>query len=260
MSKIGENGAINCTTMRTAALVGTESPGGSAARGGDSNSVPVIAPAPGDARKATRSATSRGWVGRPIEIPPGEAPSGPFARPRSPCRRFSPMRESRPRQQQLPLNRGDVDDDARAPLKHLRQQRPIQPHRWKQILVERPLPFGVIECRETPAGNGRTADDMNNDVNSASYSVTASTTAAQPSAVAISAATNKSSGASVSGRARADASTLAPPSRIAPLQLRRFPSCRPSRACASRQGRGRHASPDLQGADSVISRQAETVG
>ena len=60
-----------------------------------------------------------------------------------------------------------MDDDARALLKHLRQERPIQPHRWKQILVECALPFGVIECGEASAGSGRTADDMNNNVDAA---------------------------------------------------------------------------------------------
>ena len=260
MSKIGENGAINCTTMRTAALVGTESPGGLGStrrqlrfRAGDRSGA--------GRREESNEISNFSGLGWATNWNPARESHQALLRGRVVrAAGFRQSRKSRPRQRQLPLNRGDVDDDARAPLKHLRQQRPIQPHRWKQILVERPLPFDVIECGESSAGNGRTADDMNNDVDSASYSVTASTTAAQPSAVAISAATNKSSGASVSGRARADASTLAPPSRIAPLQLRRFPSCRPSRACASRQGRGRHASPDLQGADSVISRQAETVG
>ena len=50
-----------------------------------------------------------------------------------------------------------MDDDARTMVEHLRQQYPVQPDRWKQILIERAPPFSVIEHGEADARSGSRA-------------------------------------------------------------------------------------------------------
>ena len=117
MSKIGENGAINCTTMRTAALVGTESPGGLGStrrqlkfRAGDRS---------GAGRREESNEISNfsglGWATR-LKSRRRKSHQAPLRGRVVRAAGFRQSRKTRPRQRQLPLNRGDMDDDARAPL------------------------------------------------------------------------------------------------------------------------------------------------
>ena len=132
-------------------------------------------------------------------------------------------------QRQLPLDRGDVDDDAGAPLEHRRQQRAIQPHGREQVQVERALPLPVVEHREAARGRRRAADDMDDDVDRRrAASATASATAAQPSAVAMSAATNRSPArGSVGRRAGGGRGRSRRARAAAPRRLRRCPCVPP---------------------------------
>ena len=60
-----------------------------------------------------------------------------------------------------------MDDYASALFEHHRQQSAIQPHRGQKIKVERALPLVVIEHRKAARRRRRSANDMDNDVDSA---------------------------------------------------------------------------------------------
>ena len=52
-------------------------------------------------------------------------------------------------------------------VEHLWQKGAIQPDSRKQVEVERPLPFIIIEHREAARRGRRTSNDMNHDVDAA---------------------------------------------------------------------------------------------
>lgn len=58
------------------------------------------------------------------------------------------------RQRHLPLDRGDMDDDARSLLDHRRQQSPVQAHSRQKIEIELLLPLRVVEDRESARRSG----------------------------------------------------------------------------------------------------------
>ncbi len=60
-----------------------------------------------------------------------------------------------------------MNDHARAPLEHRRQQRPIEPDRRQQVEVERAPPFLVVEHGEAARRRRRAAQHMNEDVDAA---------------------------------------------------------------------------------------------
>src|ERR1700676_3837227 len=65
------------------------------------------------------------------------------------------------------LNRSDMYDDAGALLDHRRQERAIEAHGAEEVLVERLVPFRVVEYGEAARRRGGTAHDMNDDVDTA---------------------------------------------------------------------------------------------
>ena len=60
-----------------------------------------------------------------------------------------------------------MDDHARALFKHRWQERAIKPDGRQQIKVERAIPFVVIEHRKAARRRRRSADDMDEDVETA---------------------------------------------------------------------------------------------
>ena len=55
-------------------------------------------------------------------------------------------------------------DNAGALLDHRRQERAIEAHGAEEVLVERLVPFRVVEYGEAARRRGRAADDMRDDV------------------------------------------------------------------------------------------------
>ena len=58
-------------------------------------------------------------------------------------------------------------DEAGALLDHRRQERPIEAHGAEEVLVQRLVPFRVVEHGESARRRGGAADDMNDDVDAA---------------------------------------------------------------------------------------------
>src|SRR5262245_46458969 len=65
------------------------------------------------------------------------------------------------------LNRRDMNDDARSPRKHRRQQPPVQPHGWHQIQIDLLVPLRIIECGKPARRCLRPAKNVHDDVDGA---------------------------------------------------------------------------------------------
>ena len=60
-----------------------------------------------------------------------------------------------------------MNDHATASVEHFRQKSPVHSDRRKKVLLERAVPFAVIERHEAATGSRRTANDMYDDVDPA---------------------------------------------------------------------------------------------
>jgi hypothetical protein len=56
-----------------------------------------------------------------------------------------------------------MDHHTRSLRDHRWDERPIEPHRRKQVLVQRPIPLGIVQHREAACRCRRAANDMDDD-------------------------------------------------------------------------------------------------
>ena len=56
-----------------------------------------------------------------------------------------------------------MDHHTRSLRDHRWDERPIEPHRRKQVLVQCPIPLGIVQHREAACRCRRAANDMDND-------------------------------------------------------------------------------------------------